>query len=38
MGLLPGINGPDDVQRLRADQLPVLATEIRDLLISSVSR
>ncbi len=38
MGLLPGIKGPADVQRLRADQLPVLAAEIRDLLISAVSR
>ncbi len=38
MALLPGISGPSDVQRLEPEQLPILAAEIRDLLISSVSR
>ena len=38
MALLPGIAGPADVQRLSPDELPLLASEIRDLLISSVSR
>jgi 1-deoxy-D-xylulose-5-phosphate synthase len=38
VALLPGISGPADVQRLDPDQLPVLAAEIRDLLINSVSR
>jgi 1-deoxy-D-xylulose-5-phosphate synthase len=38
VALLPGISGPADVQRLDPEQLPVLAAEIRDLLISSVSR
>ena len=38
MALLPGIAGPADVQRLDPSELPVLAAEIRDLLISSVSR
>jgi 1-deoxy-D-xylulose-5-phosphate synthase len=38
VALLPGIAGPADVQRLDPEQLPVLAAEIRDLLVSSVSR
>jgi 1-deoxy-D-xylulose-5-phosphate synthase len=38
VALLPGISGPSDVQRLEPEQLPVLAAEIRDLLVSSVSR
>jgi 1-deoxy-D-xylulose-5-phosphate synthase len=38
VALLPDIAGPADLQRLDAEQLPVLAAEIRDLLISSVSR
>jgi 1-deoxy-D-xylulose-5-phosphate synthase len=38
VALLPRIAGPADVQRLDPSELPVLAAEIRDLLISSVSR
>jgi 1-deoxy-D-xylulose-5-phosphate synthase len=32
------MTGPSDVQRLSPEQLPVLAAEIRDLLVSAVSR
>ena len=38
MALLDSIGGPDDVKALPADDLPALAQEIRDFLISSVSR
>ncbi len=38
MTLLETIRSPRDVKDLRADQLPVLAAEIRDFLISAVSR
>jgi len=36
--LLESIAGPRDVKQLDADQLPVLASEIRDLLVETVSR
>lgn len=35
---LPGISSPDDVKKLPADALPELADEIRQELISTVSR
>jgi 1-deoxy-D-xylulose-5-phosphate synthase len=38
VALLPGISAPADVKRLEPEQLPVLAAEIRDLLVTSVSR
>jgi len=37
MTLLPAIQGPADLKRLRRDQLPQLAQEIRDRLIECVS-
>src|SRR5450755_1463644 len=36
--LLESISGPRDLKQLDPDQLPVLASEIRDLLIETVSR
>jgi 1-deoxy-D-xylulose-5-phosphate synthase len=36
--LLESITGPRDLKALNAEQLPVLASEIRDLLIETVSR
>ncbi|MER5646758.1 1-deoxy-D-xylulose-5-phosphate synthase [Streptosporangium sp. NPDC002524] len=36
--LLESVKGPGDLKRLAADELPVLAAEIRDLLISSTAR
>jgi 1-deoxy-D-xylulose-5-phosphate synthase len=36
--LLESITGPEDLKQLSADKLPVLASEIRDLLIETVSR
>jgi 1-deoxy-D-xylulose-5-phosphate synthase len=38
VSLLPSVQSPTDLKRLRADQLPVLAAEIRDLMIDAVSR
>ncbi|HEY5984824.1 MAG TPA: 1-deoxy-D-xylulose-5-phosphate synthase N-terminal domain-containing protein, partial [Streptosporangiaceae bacterium] len=38
MTLLESIAGPRDLKKLDADQLPALATEIRDLLIETVTR
>jgi 1-deoxy-D-xylulose-5-phosphate synthase len=38
VGLLENVRGPRDVKRLRPDELPVLAQEIRDFLIAAVSR
>jgi 1-deoxy-D-xylulose-5-phosphate synthase len=37
MSLLSGINSPEDLKRLRRDQLPELAQEIRDRLIECCS-
>jgi 1-deoxy-D-xylulose-5-phosphate synthase len=36
--LLESINGPQDLKKLTPEQLPLLAAEIRDLLIDVVSR
>ncbi|MEU6414584.1 1-deoxy-D-xylulose-5-phosphate synthase [Microbispora sp. NPDC046933] len=38
MGILETVKDPLDVKRLEAGQLPVLAEEIRDLLVSTVAR
>ncbi|HQK33065.1 MAG TPA: 1-deoxy-D-xylulose-5-phosphate synthase N-terminal domain-containing protein, partial [Phycicoccus sp.] len=38
MALLDSIKGPADLRSLRPDQLPQLAQEIRDFLITSVTR
>ena len=38
MGLLENISGPGDLKRLEPQQLPALATEIRDRLVQAVSR
>ena len=38
MTLLETLSGPRDLRELAPDQLPVLAAEIRDLLIETVSR
>lgn len=38
MALLDSINGPADLRRLRPEQLPQLAQEIRDFLVTSVTR
>jgi 1-deoxy-D-xylulose-5-phosphate synthase len=37
-GLLQGVHGPADLRRVPVDQLPALATEIRDFLVDRVSR
>ncbi len=37
-GLLEKIKDPSDLRRLREDQLPQLAKEVRDLILGSVSR
>jgi 1-deoxy-D-xylulose-5-phosphate synthase len=36
--LLPSLTGPADLRALPADQLPALAAEIRDALVTSVAR
>ncbi|WP_283132811.1 1-deoxy-D-xylulose-5-phosphate synthase [Rhizohabitans arisaemae] len=36
--MLASVKGPEDLRRLRVEQLPRLAVEIRDLLVRSVSR
>ena len=38
MHLLKSINGPQDLQALSADQMPLLASEIREFLVDSVSK
>jgi 1-deoxy-D-xylulose-5-phosphate synthase len=38
VGLLENISGPGDLKRLDPQQLPALATEIRDRLVQAVSR
>ena len=38
MTLLESINGPRDLKKLSPEQLPLLAAEIRDVLIDVVSR
>ena len=37
-GLLGSVKGPQDVKRLTAEELPKLASELRDLLIDSCAR
>jgi 1-deoxy-D-xylulose-5-phosphate synthase len=36
--LLECINGPEDVKKLSQEQLPILASEIRDVLVDTVTR
>ena len=38
MSLLDGVHGPADLKRLDPDQLPLLAAELRDLMVDTVSR
>ncbi len=38
MSLLDSVSGPDDLKRLRPEQLPLLAAEIRDTMVDTVSR
>ena len=38
MSLLDSVSGPGDLKRLRPDELPLLAAEIRDVMIDTVSR
>lgn len=38
MGLLNSINSPQDLKKLNSSQLPILAREIREFLISKVSK
>jgi 1-deoxy-D-xylulose-5-phosphate synthase len=38
VSLLESVHGPEDLKRLPATQLPVLAAEIRDFMIDKVSR
>ena len=38
MSLLDSVSGPGDLKRLRPDQLPLLAAEIRDVMVDTVSR
>lgn len=38
MSLLANVRGPEDLRRVPAEDLPALATEIRDFLVAAVSR
>ena len=38
MSLLDGVHGPADLKRLSPEQLPLLAAELRDLMVDTVSR
>lgn len=38
MSLLRSLSGPEDLRALPADQLPTLAAEVRDALVTSVAR
>ena len=38
MSLLDSVRGPADLKRLRPDELPLLAAEIRDVMVDTVSR
>ena len=38
MSLLDSVSGPGDLKRLRPDELPLLAAEIRDVMVDTVSR
>ena len=35
---LDGINGPQDLKKLKKEDLPVLAEEIRDTLLATISK
>ena len=37
-GILPGIGGPQDIKHLTGDELTRLCSELREQIISSVSR
>jgi len=38
VSLLDSISGPGDLKRLRPDEMPLLAAEIRDIMVDTVSR
>jgi 1-deoxy-D-xylulose-5-phosphate synthase len=38
VSLLDSVSGPGDLKRLRPDELPLLAAEIRDVMVDTVSR
>jgi len=38
VSLLDRVSGPGDLKRLRADEMPLLAAEIRDVMVDTVSR
>jgi len=38
VSLLDSVSGPGDLKRLRADEMPLLAAEIRDVMVDTVSR
>ena len=38
MSLLDGVHGPADLKRLAPEQVPLLAAELRDLMVDTVSR
>jgi 1-deoxy-D-xylulose-5-phosphate synthase len=38
VSLLDGVHGPADLKRLAPEQLPLLAAELRDLMVDTVSR
>ena len=38
MNILNQIHSPEDIKNLRSDQLPILASEIRQFLIISLSK
>jgi 1-deoxy-D-xylulose-5-phosphate synthase len=38
VSLLDGVHGPADLKRLEPEQLPLLAAELRDLMVDTVSR
>jgi len=38
VSLLDSVHGPADLKRLPADQMPLLAAELRDLMVDTVSR
>jgi 1-deoxy-D-xylulose-5-phosphate synthase len=38
VSLLDSVSGPGDLKRLRPDEMPLLAAEIRDIMVDTVSR
>jgi len=38
VSLLDGVSGPSDLKRLTVEQMPLLAAEIRDVMVDTVSR